>query len=263
MKEALCRAFCGDLRLAEVPVGFAVSTAFCRDDGDAVSFYIARDALHPNRFRIEDDGTTIPFLEASGVDFSTETRTDALSQLLSAYDVDLDETEMTIRTELLSESEIPAAAMKFVSFMLRVGDFLLLTRDKVTSTFKEDAMRMIHSKLDGRALVSENVPVSPAMGDNIPDMLIKAEGRRPIALFFGTSQQRVYEAILLQMQALYEAREDVAVIALLESDRVLSREVLRKATNRLEAIPTFRGDEIEAVHRITREALGAELGTVH
>lgn len=67
----------------------------------------------------------------------------------------------------------------------------------------------------------------------------------------------------MQMQALYEAREDVAVIALLESDRIITREVLRKASNRLEALPNFRGDEVEAVHRITREALGTGAATLH
>lgn len=263
MKEALCRAFCGDLTLTDVPSGFAVSTTFERDDGDSVGFYIVRDERKPGRYRLEDDGTTVPFLEASGVEFSTETRSAAFAELLETYKVEFDEAEMLLHTPFIDESELPSTAMRFVAFMLRVNDFLLLTRERVASSFKEDATRMIRERIADRALVAEGEAVSPALSDNVPDLLIKAPERRPVAVFLGTSQQRVYEAILLQMQALYEAKEDVAVIALLESDRVITRDVLRKATNRLEAIPNFRGDEIEAVHRITREALGSQVRTVH
>lgn len=263
MKEALCRAFCGDLTLTDVPSGYAVSTTFLRDDGDSVGFYIVRDERKSGRYRLEDDGTTVPFLEASGVEFSTETRAAAFGELLEAYNVEFDEAEMLLHTPFINEGELPATAMKFVAFMLRVNDFLLLTRDKVASTFKEDATRLIREKIGDRAQITEGEAVSPSLSDNVPDLLIRAPSRRPVAVYLGTSQQRVYEAILLQMQALYEAREDIAVIALLESDRVITRDVLRKASNRLEAIPNFRGDEVEAVHRITREALGAITGTVH
>lgn len=263
MKEALCRAFCGDLTLTDVPVGYAVNTSFLRDDGDSVGFYIVRDGCHAGRYRLEDDGTTIPFLEGAGVEFSTEARQAAFASLLAVHDVEFDETEMLLHTRVMGEADLPAAAMKFVAFMIRVNDFLLLTRDKVASTFREDATRMIRERIGDRAVITEGLAVRGALTDNVPDLLIRADGRRPVALFFGTSQQRVYEAILLQMQALYEAQEDVAVIALLESDRVLSRDVLRKASNRLEAVPTFMGDETEAVHRVTREALGNTLRTVH
>ena len=130
-------------------------------------------------------------------------------------------------------------------------------------TFKEDAARMIRERIGDRAIVSEGRPVSAALSDNLPDLVIQATGRRPVAVFFGTSAQRVYEAILLQMQALYEADEDVAVVALLETDSVINRDLRRRAANRLTALPSFRGDEIEAIHRIEREAVGAASRTVH
>jgi hypothetical protein len=262
VKDALCRAFCGDLTLTDVPVGYAVSTAFRRDDGDAVGFYIVRDTMRPGLVRLEDDGTTIPFLEEAGVEFSTEARSEAFAALLESHQIEFDEDEMLLHTQPLREIDVPAAAMRFVSFMLRVNDFLLLTRDKVTSTFKEDAARMLRQRIGDRAEIQEGLPVSPAMSDNIPDLVLRAAGRRPVAVFFGSSAQRVYDAVLLQMQALYEAEQDVAVIALLESDGVVSRELRRRAANRLTALPSFRGDEIEAIHRIEREALGSAR-TVH
>ena len=263
MKEALCRAFCGDLTLTDVPVGYAVSTTFLRDDGDSVGFYIVRDRQRADRFRIEDDGTTIPFLEAGGVEFSTETRSAAFTALLDTYQVEFDEDEMLLHTAVVNEAELPAAAMRFVALLLRVSDFLLLTREKVASSFREDAARLIRERIGDRATVAEGVAVSANLADNVPDMLIQAPDRRPVAVFFGSSQQRVYEAILLQMQALYEAKEDVAVIALLENDRVVTRDVLKRAMNRLETTLTFRGDELESVHRIERAAIGTGARTYH
>jgi hypothetical protein len=263
VKEALCQAFCGDLKLTEVPVGFAVTTAFRRDDGDSVAFYIVRDKTRPGVFRIEDDGATIPLLESSGVDFSTETRTDAFSALLNAHGVEFDEDEMLLHTENVREADIPRAAMRFLSFMLRVNDFLLLTKDRVVSTFKEDAANRIMERLEGKATIDLDRAVSAQLSDTIPDMLIRANGRDPVAVFFGTSAQRVNDAVFLQMQAIYEVREAVQVIALLEREDVIGHNLRRRAANRLAAVPIYRGDEPTAINRIEREALGSTMGSVH
>ncbi len=263
MKEALCQAFCGDLKLTDVPVGYAVTTTFRRDDGDSVAFYIVRDKTRPDVYRVEDDGSTIPFLEASGVDFSTETRSDAFSALLDSHGVEFDEDEMLLHTDALREVDLPKAAMRFLSFMLRINDFLLLTKDRVTSTFKEDAAAQIIARLEGRATVEQDTPVSPSLSDTIPDMVIRSTGRDPVALFFGSSPQRVNDAIYLQMLALHEAHEDVQVIALLERENVIGHDLRRRAANRLAALPIYRGDEITAIGRIEREAVGTGLETRH
>lgn len=263
MKEALCQAFCGDLKLTEVPVGFAVTTTFRRDDGDSVAFYLVRDKARPDVFRIEDDGTTIPFLEASGVEFSTETRSDAFAALLEGHGVEFDEDEMLLHTESMREEELPKAAMRFLSFMLRINDFLLLTKDRVASTFKEDASERILERLEGKADVEQDKPVSELLSDTVPDMVIRAKGRFPVALFFGTSAQRVNDAIFLQMQALYEVQQPLQVVALLERENVIGHDLRRRAANRLAALPIYRGDETTAINRIEREAIGSTLGSVH
>jgi len=263
VKEALCQAFCGDLKLAEVPAGYAVTTTFRRDDGDSVGFYLVRDQRRPDAFRIEDDGTTIPFLEASGVEFATETRSEAFAALLESHGVEFDEDEMLLHTASFNERDVPKAAMRFLSFMLRINDFLLLTKDKVVSTFKEDAAARILERLAGQAVVEQDRPVSAALSDTIPDMVIRANGRVPVALFFGTSAQRVNDAVFLQMQALYEVREPLQVIALLERENVIGHDLRRRAANRLAALPIYRGDETTAINRIQREAVGPLLGTVH
>lgn len=263
VKAELCQAFCGDLKLTDVPVGYAVTTTFRRDDGDSVAFYLVRDKTRPGIYRIEDDGTTIPFLESAGVEFATETRADAFASLLEAHGVDFDEDEMLLHTASMVESELPKAAMRFLSFMLRINDFLLLTKDRVASTFKQDAATRIIEKLGDRAVVEQDVAVSNDLSDTIPDMVIRAPNRNPVAVFFGSSAQRVNDAIFLQMQALYEVHEDVEVVALLESEGVIGRDLRRRASNRLTALPIFRGDEPTAIARIEREALGTGQETRH
>ena len=263
VKEALCEAFCGDLKLTDVPAGYAVTTTFRRDDGDSVAFYIVRDKTRTGSYRIEDDGTTIPFLEASGVDFGTEARADAFSTLLGSHGVEFDEDEMLLHTRVMREEELPKAAMRFLSMLLRINDFLLLTKDRVASTFKEDAAARIIEAMDGKASVVQDSPVSARLSDTVPDMVIRAPHRVPVAVFFGSSPQRVNDAIFLQMQALYEVHEDVQVIALLERENVIGHDLRRRAANRLAALPIYRGDEPSAIGRIEREAIGSGQETRH
>ena len=46
--------------------------------------------------------------------------------------------------------------------------------------------------------------------------------------------------------------------ALLERDRSITSAIRRQASNRLIAVPEFRGDEIAAIQRIAYEALGEQ-----
>lgn len=263
MKEALCEAFCGDLNIFEVPVGYAVSTGFRGDDGDAVSFYIVPDEAAPGFYRIEDGGDTVPELEARGVDFSTGTRRAAFNSLLESHSVEFDEDEMLLHTPNMLEAELPVAAMRFVSFMIRMGDFLLLTQDKVASTFRDDAIKAIIARMDGRALISIDEPVAPNLADTVPDLVIRSGDRAPVAIFIGTSSQRVNDAIFLQMQALHEAKQDVQVISLLERENVIGPDLRKRALNRLVALPIYRGDEMTSIGRIEREVFGAHSAAVH
>ena len=163
----------------------------------------------------------------------------------------------------MREADLPKAAMRFLSLMLRINDFLLLTKDKVASTFKEDAAARILEKMEGKAVVIQDAPVSASLSDTIPDMVIRAQNRVPVAVFFGSSPQRVNDAIFLQMQALYEVHEDVQVIALLERENVIGHDLRRRAANRLAALPIYKGDEPTAIARIEREALGSGQETRH
>ena len=262
MKEDLCRAFCDEIAVKEVPVGLAVSTPFRRSDGDAVAFYVIQNSTVPGLARLEDDGQTIAYLEACGVDFDTQTRRKALDALLSEHGAQIDHDENVIKTPNLKESELPRAALSFVGLLLRLFDFLLLTQDHVESTFKEDAAKSIRSVIGSRAEINEIDPVSDKLTEIIPDLVVRAPNRLPVAVFLSQSATRVHEAIFLQMSADYEAKEPLSVVALLEKEGTLSHNMHRRARNRLATVTSWEGDKEAAVKRIEKEVIGPA-GMVH
>ena len=254
MKSELCQAFCNDISVTEVPAGLAVSTAFRRDDGDRVAFYVISG--ENGETHLEDDGATIPMLEGAGVDFETDTRRRALDSLLEHVDAYFDVGDSTIKTRPFSGAELPARALDFVGAMLRMNDFLLLAQEKVMSTFREDAAERIRAVIDDRARIRENEAVNKRLSEVRPDMIVEASSRAPVAIFFGTTPSRVHDAIFLHQTALYEVKQNLAVVALLEQDNSVPNELRRRATNRLATVPVYREDEEAAIARIVREALG-------
>lgn len=257
MKDKLCKAFCDDLAVRSLPGGVtAVSTAFIGPDKDPFGFYVVKNEI-TGRFRVEDDGRTLPVLEASGVDFRSGTRGDALDDLLNEYGVALDDDTLEFGIGGLTEDDVPAAAMKFVAFSLRVRDFLLMTEFRVASTFREDAKRMLTQAIGGRAVMTEMSTISPALSDFPADFVLRAPPRAPVAVYLGTSEARILEALFMQMRARYEVHEDVSVIALLERAQRISAKVRQQATNRLAAVTEFRGDEVAAIQRIVLETTGS------
>jgi hypothetical protein len=254
MKDQLCKAFCDSLQIRDVPAGFAVSTGFMGPDGDRIGFYVRPQ--DGDVYRVEDDGFTLPALEASGLDFSSGSRGDAMSELLSEYGVSIDEDSRGFAIDGVDEARLPAVAMRFVAFSLRVRDFALMTEARVLGTFREDVARLLRQSIEGRATIEERVQITPELSDFAADFVLRAAGRRPVGVFLGTTDNRVLEAIIVQMRALHEAHVDCAVIALLERGKSVTSNVRRNASNRLTAVAEFRGDEIASIQRIAYEAIG-------
>ena len=255
MKEELCQAFCGELSIRTVPAGFAISTAFDNVYGDPLGFYVVGPD-HSGKYRIEDDGASVAFIEATGADLKSKTRAEAFNELLSEYGIIYDEESGELITEPLIENQIPKQAIRFIAFLLRVQDMVLMAAERAASTFREDAMRVIEEKLGSQTTITENEAVNEALSDFPADVVIRAKNRDPVAVFFGLSDQKVTEAILLHMAATYEAKTPCSVVALLEKERSISQKTMQRAVNRLAATPIFRGDEGHSIDRIAREALG-------
>lgn len=252
MKEQLCRAFCDELTVKELPFGLAVSTAFAFPDGDRIGFFVKRGER--GDYDIQDSGLVFPALEASGLDLRNKSRSEALYSLQREYGVTLDEDDREFRLSGVQEEGLPAAAMRFVSFLLRVGDLLLLAEDRVATTFRQDVERLLREQLGEKTLILEREPISAHLSDFPPDYLIRGVGERPpVGLFLGTSDARVLEALFVQMRAEHEEHVPVSIMVLLETEKAISAPVRQQAANRLSGMMYFRGDEMQAIGKVAKE----------
>lgn len=256
MKERLCRAFCDALKIVDVPMGVAVSTAFRRSNGDVIGFYVS----HPNEdglYRIEDDGLTIPDLESSGFDLDNPHRRAELIAMLSEFGASFNEPGMTLEINGVSEADLPNGCIKMIQLLIRAEDLYMITKDRVANTFEQDATEAIARTIGAKAKVEVRSIVDKRLKDYVPDVVIRAAGRVPVAVYMTKSDQRFLEALLLQTLANYKDNIPLSVIALLEKPTSVSRNNWIKATNLLAAITVFSEGEGAAVDRIAREALGA------
>jgi hypothetical protein len=260
MKDELCAAFCHDLEVNKVPAGLAVGTAFQKSDGDHIGFYV----IGPDDaglYRVQDDGATVPYLEACGADLGIETRADAFNEILAEYGVTYDDTTFEITSEPLPKDRVPKAGLKLVAALLRLQDLVLMTRERSENTWVQEAKRDLERAADGRATVEYDVPVSPELSDYPADAVVKAQDRAPVAVFFGTGDSKVYEALLLQSGARHEFFVDVQVVVILEKDNGVTKKARLRADNHL-IVPRYRGAERDAIGRIMEAAVG-ERPTMH
>ena len=140
MKEELCKAFCQDLEVVKVPAGLAVGTGFQKSDGDHIGFYIiGPDAS--GQYRVQDDGATVPWLEACGVDLGLEAGAPRLRQMLSEYGVTLDKETFEITSDPLAKSAVPRAGLRLVAALLRLQDSGLMTHEPAGSSSGVDSKR--------------------------------------------------------------------------------------------------------------------------
>jgi hypothetical protein len=254
LKKALCEEFCNQISVRTVPAGLAVGTEFSGINGDPIGFYVTGPDTE-GKFRVEDNGATLTILEACGADLEIESRARSFSDLIATYGASFNEQVGDLHTPLLNATELPKAALRFVAMLLRVQDLLMTTHERVASTFKEEALRQIRQSIGSRAEIIEDTAVAEALSEWTADAIIRAPNREPIAVFFVLTDTRLYEAIMMQMEAAYRVKIPCAVVALLEKSDSVSPKAASHAQNRV-SVRRYRGDEQEAVAAISRQALG-------
>jgi hypothetical protein len=260
MKDMLCQAFCAALRMRSVPGGHVVETPYANSDGDPLLLYFIREGT-ASTWRIEDDGTQVPLLEASGVDIRGQSRGEALDFLLREYGASFDEDARTIKTPFMSEVELGAASVKFVALLLRLQDLALLSPHVVRNTFREDALAAIRAKFDGIASIDENVPIAAELPAYLSDVRISAPGVPPIAVYIATTEERALQALVLKME-MEKYRQIVSrVILLIERAKTnpLRESTYALAQARLDDVLSFRGVEADAMQRLAVDFRGSEM----
>jgi hypothetical protein len=256
IERMLCEAFCDGIRVEKVSAGLAVATPFEDAVGDRLAFYVVPDKKG-GFYRLEDDGSLVPTLIAMGTDVTEGQRSRLFQAILSESGVEFDASTGELRTVPLPEHAVPVAAIRFVSMLTRVAGLTAMRPELVLNTFREDAIRRIKNDLSDKMIIAERKPVSHALEEFEPDLLLQAPARPPVAVFIAVSDARLYEAIFLKLAADYEASEDCSVVALIEREdtRLVSNRMRQRAHNRLDAVPVYYGEESAAVARIAREAI--------
>lgn len=219
LQEALCHAFCGALKVREVPVGYVVATGIKLVGGDALSFYVVRDKRDGARVRLEDDGQTVPLLEASGADLSAGLRAVAFAALLREAGASYDPDECVIHTPFGSMEAAARKALAFITLLIRMQDFMLVTREQVEQTFKEDVLRAVTGRFASRARITVDEPVAPDLWQTPADIVIRPDVAAPLALFLGTSNDRMLEAAVLHLKRANDPNPAYRVMLVLPSER--------------------------------------------
>ena len=256
LKDKLCKAFCDSITVRSVPAGMAVGTNLSGINGDPIGFYVLGD--ESGSYRLEDSGLTISILEASGVNLESEQRAQVLSSLFEEYDAAWDEDTGELYSVVSGEQNVPSAALRFFALLLRVQDLLITTKERIASTFKEDATLAIREAAgDSIEIIEvvEDYSFGKGLADYPVDLCLRVQNHRPVAVFLCVSDNKVLEALLFQSIAINEVKLECSVVSLLEDQRRVSTKMNRRASNRLDALPIFRGDERAAAERIVKEAL--------
>lgn len=223
--SALRLSLCAPMEVTAVPVGYHVGTGFPLPDGDLLSFYLI--PVGDGRFWLEDDGTTLPNAIASGFDIKSPNRENLLRSLLSdegaSYDSDL-----AIRsTAPVDAGGVGAAAMHFISALIRTRDLFMVSRENVAASFSEDVRSTLVPRLPDDFEIDEAASNEPGS----PDVVLRnrATGLKVARIYAAGGDLRLMDA-LVEYQSY--ANEDSPIIAVVDrrKNRVSERR-FNTATN--------------------------------
>ena len=254
--DDICKAFCQPIALHSVPIGYALRTPFRGNDGDPITVYIRRDNTTPEeRFRLEDDGQTIGFLETSGVDFDTDSRFSALAEMLREYDAHYDEQDVVIHTQYLHVEEIANACVRFTALLLRLSDLLLLSPGRVRRTFRDDLIELVTQQF-GEEAIRLNSPLNPSMKDYVIDIVVRSSDGRALAIYAATSESKALEALLFSRECRDHNITNVRSMLILENPkpRDIRNRTLSRVMNSDILLASMEGEEI-AIKRKIQETL--------
>jgi len=248
--SAVRSALCGSLEVTSVPIGYAVNTGFMLPDGDRLSFYVVPE--DDGRYRLEDDGTTLPNAVAAGLDLGSPVRDGLLRSILAQEGIRYDD-DYLLRSPAVEEHQLGATALSLISALIRTRDLSLLNRENVAASFAEDVKHELEGRLPRGLIIEEALRASDSGG---PDFVIRRPGT-------GIKVARIYAANgdLKLMDALVDFQDsgsgDSPVIAVVDRrrGRVTERR-FNTATNKGLPMAVVDGINTDWARRITQIVTG-------
>jgi hypothetical protein len=254
LRAALCRQFCADVHVGEVPAGLALSLPVEDSIGDRIGAYVVRDRGAPF---LADDGMFLPELEARGVTTLDGIRREFIDRVLKPAGAYVDEDTLEIRTPALDHEPTAGEVVRFISALSTARAVQFWSREVVRSTFVEDASAAIKARLAGRATVLLDAAPSPELAEFPADVLVLPSGRgRITAVFLVQTMDKLNEALMLWQEGERLERERPRVLAIVEDRDTLplNSKKAQRAINRIDGIAFYRDDERASLARIERIA---------
>jgi hypothetical protein len=254
LQQRICRAFCAEVRVNPFRGGFGVSTPFADAlTGDPIGFYVV-GPQPGHTFKIVDDALTVARFESEGATLDSKQRLANFQEVLSIYGGAYNEDSGELAISDVLDGDLERKALDFMALLLRLQDMTQQTQERTRNSFVEDVARRLDAlEVDGLS-VESGVPVFPDSKEVIPDFVLRKAGHnKPLALFLARDNEKLWQAMHLQMSAEYEIRRPVAIVVLLESGSTGAQKMRDKAANRIDAVTNWKGDEGAAINRILRE----------
>ncbi len=253
IREALCGSFCSSLDIQPLPFGggFSIDSSAFRVWGDNARAYMIAQG---DGYVLRDAGLLLPDLVASGVDFSSDTRKQALEILLEDMQAKLDDSALEIETGEMPLKDAADALPRFLVGLARIADLVLQNTERTASTFKEDVTRMLQERKPEEVQLVEAAPIADYLQDIPADIVLKKAGKVPFGLWLASSERSLFWALLAISEARSHADETSRprIAALLEGPKVGTDKTRTMAANRLDALRIYDGDRDEAIESILR-----------
>jgi hypothetical protein len=251
LKQKICDALCSGFIVREVPIGFSLSSPFDWFSGDKLTFY-AR--IEGQLLRFEDSGSTIFDLESAGVDLSTSSRLEILEELKSEFKVSFDQNEIIFHSDWLDNQNVGYEAVKFLSFLHRVQDLTFTTRDRISSTFREDLISALQQRFEGSAEMAFGEAPVHSLGYYVVDILVKHRSGKIAAIFPGTSEQKALEAVLFAKELELKNIDNVIPFLIYEKADAskINKQTQAKALNSDLQLAAWEGGHREVVDKVAR-----------
>lgn len=258
LREGICKTFCGELSVRTLSTGVAITTTFRDAVSDPISCFIEKE---DDGWYLVDDGHFLSDLVARGIDVESGSRKDFLDRVLTPVEARCDLHAMEIRGQ--TKPGIPSSGdiLQFITALVRVRDVTFWSRERVRSTFKDDAYHALRERFATNAEIFRSSPVDDSMREFPADVVIKLGMRNgkhmpTTAVFLVQGLEAMSDALMLWMEARAQHRSDIRVAALVEDGSFnLNSPKAKRVFNRIDATAIFRGDEEAAINRIERVAM--------
>ena len=254
LKDLLCRTFCSELSVREVPAGLAFSGVFKDALGDRIAGYLVQDQ---GAQYLSDDGAFLADLDAANVAVFDGARAAFLERVLTPANAFADPETFEIRTHAFEGEPPGSAVVEFLAALVRAHDVGFWSQERVRSSFVADVIAAMAHRFAGIATIDVNTFVDSRFADFPADAVIRPLHHGAVtAVFVAQTIDKLTEAMLLAQELRIRRESGTRVVAVIEDIKgfPLQGRKAQRAMNRIQGTVFYRGDEDGALDRLAEVA---------